>query len=55
MDVKVNIAFLIIKINANDKVILVLELFHHFIHKVHCQAEMMNDNMFTVITYMQCN
>ena len=43
MDVKVYVSFLIIKINADDEVILVLELFHHFIHKVHRQAKMMDD------------
>ena len=54
MDVKVYISFLIIKINGDDEIILVLELFDHLIHKVHCQAKMMDDKFKAEVCMRGC-
>ena len=50
MNIKVNISFLIIKVNTDDEVVLVFKLLDHFIHKIYHQAKK-NDN---VIIFILC-
>jgi len=50
MNIKVNISFLIIKVDTDDEVILVFKLLDHFIHKIYHQAKK-NDN---VIIFILC-